>query len=133
MRFAILVVVSLICSTICCCGYSGCSCTPEIDDSPPQLTAEMARDALLDLIRNQPDLFAGNPDPDRLTKISLEAQRDGTFHWGRFVIDPGSRTYSADLNTSGPGEAYFYNGKFELRWRQWTASKPDVQRLHQPH
>lgn len=126
MRISILILVGLFCA-------AGCSCTPQVSESPPKLTAEVARDALLDLIRNKPDLFVGNPDPDRLAKIPLTDERDGTFHWGLFVIDPAARTYSADLNTSGPGEAYFYNGKFALRWRQWTANKPNVQRLHHPH
>lgn len=125
MRISILIFVSLICG-------AGCSCATQVSESQPKLTGEVARDALLDLIRNQPDLFVGSPDPDRLAKIAIKDQRDGAYHWGLFVIDPAARTYSADLNTSGPGEAYFYNGKFELRWRQWTASRPNVQRMHHP-
>jgi hypothetical protein len=85
MRISILILVCLI-------SGAGCSCAPQITESPPKLTAEVARDALLDLIRDQPDLFAGNPDPERLAKIAITDQRDGTCHWGLFVIDPAART-----------------------------------------
>jgi hypothetical protein len=124
MRFAILILVCLVCG-------AGCSPAPP-GNASSALTADKARDALLDLLRREPDLFIGNPSAERFATIALDDRHDGTFGWGAFVINPAARTYSADLNTSGPGEAYFYSGTFEFRWRQWTANKPQVQRMHQP-
>jgi hypothetical protein len=110
----------------------GCTSTrPAITAAPPpNLTAEGARDALLDFIRREPDFFAGRPDPKRLAQLPIKSTGGDQYTWSAFVIDTAARTYSADIGTEGPAP-YFYNGTFELRDNVWIANGPQVQHMHQ--
>jgi hypothetical protein len=103
---------------------------PATTPQRPVLTAEQARQAVLDLVRQDPNAFIGNPDADKLADMPLTQEVDGTYHFGAFTLDPANRTYSAVIGAGSP-EPYFYNGTFLWQKGQWVASNPTVQRVHQ--
>ena len=88
-----------------------------------KLTGEDAKQALIALIRAQPDLFAGEPDPDRFAALPVtERSEPGTYQLGRFVIDTSARTYHAWIEL--PAHVYFYDGCFEVEAGGWVATPP---------
>lgn len=109
----------------------GCQVVAAPPSGPPLLTPELARDALIDFIRHEPDFFAGSPLPERLAQFPIQPHGDGTFDFSAFNINTAAKTYSAAVGTSGP-VPYFYNGNFELRGNVWVAAKPNVQHMHAP-
>ena len=115
------------------CLQVGCTSAPTAIAPAPQpaFTPELARDALIDLIRREPELFAGNPLPERLAQLPVKSRGDGTFSFSAFVIDPARKTYSAEVGLSGPAP-YFYNGDFVRRDNTWIATEPNVLHMHQP-
>ena len=123
MRTILLVLLILL-------ALTGCQRAASLP-APPKLTPELARDALLDLIRREPDLFAGNPLPERLAQLPVKSRGDGTFSFSAFVIDPTRKTFSAEIGLSGPAP-YFYNGDFEHCNDTWIATQPHIQHMHQP-
>ncbi len=98
-------------------------------EAQAMLTAEQARQALLELIRSRPDAFIGSPDPDKLARIPLEDRADGKYAFGTFVLDLINQRYSADIGHDAP-ELYSYKGSFARRDGHWIASDPEVTRLH---
>ena len=60
------------------------------------LTADQAKQVLLELIKARPDAFIGSPDPDKLAKLSLEKRAEGKYAFGAFVTDLTNRRYYAD-------------------------------------
>ena len=95
------------------------------------LTADQARQAVLELIRSRPDAFIGSPDPDKLAELPLGDRAEGKYAFGAFVVDLTNQRYSADIGHDAP-ELYSYKGSFARRDARWIASDPEVTRLHQP-
>lgn len=124
--------VLCLCAAAAGCSRSGHAPSVARSNEPPAVfTSDQARQAVLDLIRSQPNAFIGSPDPDRLQKLPLEERADGKYAFGAFVVDLPNQRYSADIGHDAP-ELYSYNGSFVIRDGRWIASEPEVMRLHQP-
>lgn len=97
--------------------------------------AENAKAALLRLIRGNRKVFVGDPDPDRLENLAVEAydpQEPSKFSWGGFIIDVKNRSYSAAIGGEGTG-MWFYSGVFEVDAAgRWTAGQPKSQHAATP-
>jgi hypothetical protein len=96
--------------------------------SSPSLTAEAARQAVLELIEDQPETFIGSPDPERLGQVALLDRGDGEFSFGAFRIHTEEKWYAADV---GDEEVYSYGGAFVHRDGKWIATPPELARGHQ--
>jgi hypothetical protein len=103
---------------------------PESMTLAPPLTPERARQAVLDLMREDPKAFVGSPDPQVLGDMPLVDQGNGEYRFGAFSVNPAAARYSASLDPSGGGEAYFYHGDLVYQRGQWRATNPAVQRIH---
>jgi hypothetical protein len=118
-------------------AVAGCSPSERAAPEPPSreqpatLTAQRARQAVLELIRARPDAFIGCPDPDELAELPLEERGEGEYAFGAFVVNLPNRWYAADIGHDAP-ELYHYRGSFERRNGEWIASEPEVSRFHQP-
>jgi hypothetical protein len=101
-------------------------------ESPIDPDAEKAKAALLQLIRDNPGLFIGEPDPEHLEKLSLVKFENEEYLLGAFHIDLENKGYSAMIGVGDDaGEVYYYHGKFQVDEQgRWTAVKPEVARLH---
>lgn len=88
-----------------------------------------ARDAILTLIRKEPTIFIGNPDPERLAALELESTGEGVWHFGAFEIDVRRMTYSAMVGEDGP-EPYLYEGRFTMNNGTVIAEHPELTRFH---
>lgn len=99
------------------------------DEAPQTLSAEQARQAVLDLIRVHPEMFVGSPDPEKLAQLPLEERDDGEFAFGAIVVSTSERWYTADIGQDGP-EYYHFSGSIEWRNETWVAGEPNVQRFH---
>jgi|GEM_PF-5527671 len=97
--------------------------------SQPYLTAEQAKDAVLEFLRSHPDTFIGSPDPERMAKIPLMVRSEGRYAFGAFTLDISKHCYTAEVGQDAP-EVCFYNGTLELRNGIWTASEPKLTRFH---
>lgn len=75
------------------------------------LTAEQARDAIVDLARSKPEVFVGRPDADTLASLPLAGSGDGRYTCGAFVIDVSHKRYSASIGADSP-ELHVYTGEF---------------------
>jgi hypothetical protein len=93
------------------------------------LSAEEARQAVVELIRRRPDLFIGHPDPDRLAKLPLVDVGEGKYQFGAITVHPQKGWYNADVGREGP-EPYHYEGKIKREGDRWLASEPEVTRFH---
>ncbi len=93
------------------------------------LTAHRARQAVLELIRANPDTFIGSPDPDELAKLPLEDRGQGEYAFGAFIVNLSKRWYTANIGHEAP-ELYSYRGSFVRRDGEWIASEPEVTRVH---
>lgn len=120
-----------------CATAAGCSRSEHAmsegrtNQTQAMLTAEQARQAVLELIRSRPDAFIGSPDSDKLAELPLEDRAEGEYAFGAFVVDLTNQRYSADIGRDAP-ELYSYSGTFAKRDGRWIASDPEVIRFHQP-
>ena len=110
-----------------CGSCSGLSGVPERNDAGIEPTA--ARDAIVALIRQDPTIFIGNPDPDRLADLDLEPRGKGVWQFGAFEFDVRKMTYSAMIGEDGP-EPYLYEGKLTTHNRIVIAEHPRLTRFH---
>jgi hypothetical protein len=112
---------------------------------PPPLTPELARRALLELMRRVPgkpfDAFQGDI-LERMAKIAIEKTADGKFRWtGACTLDPAAKTYALFIPRGDRLRDFIrpnyrgrylhgrlYEGAFELRAGQrvgqWLATSP---------
>ena len=118
-----------------CAAAAGCSRSgrapseARTTETQAMLTAEQARQAVLELIRSRPDAFIGFPDSDKLAELPLKDRAEGKYAFGAFVVDLPNQRYSADVGHDAP-ELYSYNGSFARRDGRWVASDPEVTRFH---
>ena len=96
-------------------------------DQPPPLTGDVAREALIELIKS--------PSPGHLEGFPLEKYVDSPVKrqpqeliasWGPFTLDLAQMEYRFE-RTSGPIEKYCsgsYRGAFELHGTRWLALPP---------
>jgi hypothetical protein len=96
----------------------------------PQLTAAVAREAVLDLIRAHPNAFIGKPDPDRLAQLPLQDLGKGQYSFGAFILDLPGRSYQASVGHGAP-VVHLYSGTFKEKDGKWVASYPQSMRAHQ--
>ena len=96
--------------------------------APPELTAEQARAALIDLIRS--------PEPGELKSFPLERfAGDGleggpeSPSWGPFSFHLPAREYSYARTFGQPPQVcrWQYRGGFELRAGRWVALPPQIE------
>ena len=104
---------------------------PAAKQEQATLTADQARQAVLELIRSRPDAFIGSPDPGKLAELPLEQRQDDEYAFGAFVVNLSDRWYTADIGRDAL-EMYSYRGLFARREGRWIASEPEVTRFHQP-
>jgi hypothetical protein len=112
----------------CLLPSAGCQPAPPAGTVTP-LAPFSARDALLDLLRREPRLFVGSPDPEKLLMMPVVDREDGTYQWGAFTLNLRSHTYTATVGQA-PAETYHYSGQFHFERGQWSASQPQVRRFH---
>jgi hypothetical protein len=127
-RSALLVIVV----SISAGGIIGCNCDspqPDATQSPPtRLTAEQARDAMIELIRSEePGSLEGFP-LDRFVNEGVKIGEGDYASWACFSFDLKAREYT--YQRKGPVEKKQwhagYKGKFEFRNGKWIASKPQT-------
>jgi hypothetical protein len=123
---SVSVALNILLSAVLCTCFAA---DAPIQPKKPQLTAEQAKDALLRFIRANPKAFIGEPNPDKLAEIPLEAQGETGYSLGAFEFDLAQPSYFAALCVEGP-EPYFYSGAFTQHDGRWTATAPKLQRVH---
>src|SRR4051812_30914884 len=79
-----------------------------------ELTAELAKAALLELIRTNPKVFIGNPDPKILAQLPIEPNGGSKYIFGVFRVDLTHRHYQAEIGQDAP-EVYLHDGTFTER------------------
>jgi len=108
-------------------GISGCKNDPQSDaiELPSELTAERARDAMIELIRS--------PDAREFAEFRLDAyinsevriDASGNASWAWFFFDLKAKTYSyhQERGERGTKDHYAFGGKgkFEFRNGKWVA------------
>jgi hypothetical protein len=101
---------------------------PPTEVAPPELTAERARAALIELVRS--------PEPGELKDFPLERfAGDGVEggaespSWGPFSLHLTAREYSYTRTFGQPPRVcrWQYRGGFELRAGRWVALPPRVE------
>jgi hypothetical protein len=110
-----------------CSSVEPANSAPAAALEPSTLTAEQAKEAVLELVRSHPGVFIGSPDPDRLEQCSLREFDDDEWSFGAFVVDLRHRNYWADI---GEDEMYHYYGSIQWREGRWVAGEPELQRFH---
>jgi hypothetical protein len=124
--------VLCLCAAATGCSRSGRSSSEaRTKETQTMLTADQAKQAVLELIRSHIDTFIGSPDPGKLAELPLEDRGEGKYAFGAFVVDLPNRRYSADIGHDAP-ELYSYTGSFARQDGRWIASDPEVTRFHQP-
>ena len=120
------------------CGLAGCvsessspdnGSNPATQAAPPELTAERARSALIELIRS--------PDPGQLKDFPLErfaadgaeSWADGSASWGPFALHLRAREYSYSRAFGAPPRVcrWHFRGGFEFKQGRWVAMPPRVE------
>jgi hypothetical protein len=98
-----------------------------VRQAAPELTAERAKGALIDLIRC--------PEPGELKDFPLERfEKEGVVRgdspsWGPFSLDLKAHEYTYDRAFGQPPRVcrWHYRGKFELREGRWVGLPPRVE------
>ena len=92
------------------------------------LTAEVAKQAIVELVRATPEEWIGNPDPDRLAELPVrQARNDGPYYLGAFQIDLEAETYRARIGDTEDPVSYEYRGQFAPReGGGWEALPPNM-------
>jgi hypothetical protein len=99
----------------------------------PELTAEQAKAAMIDLLRSTDlDYLRGYP-LDQFASAAVESHQDGSASWADFHFDLKARKYSytierGERNTKGHFAAE-YEGAFEFKQGNWVASKRRVKSM----
>src|SRR5262245_27497931 len=118
----------MVCALVLVCVIIGCAPVdpePAAEIAPPELTAERARAALIDLIRS--------PDPGELKDFPLgrfigDAVQGGVEapSWGPFALHLEEREYTYSREFGEPPRVcrWQYRGRFDLRDGQWVALPP---------
>src|SRR5580765_7743937 len=112
------------------CGVTGCERNdpdPPPQAPPPELTAEIARAALIDLIRSP----ESGPLSDFPLNDYIGRGVDGSgdsLSWGPFALDIKEREYKYTVAFGEPPRVctWHYSGKFELQEGRWVALPPKV-------
>jgi hypothetical protein len=95
---------------------------PEIKEVPKfPLTGDLARAALVDLLRANPRAFQRELDPQEALGQPVKDGRAGHIRAGRFSIDLNERSYAIVVRY---GCIFDYRGTFEFKGGRWVASKP---------
>ena len=90
--------------------------------SQHELTAEDARNALIDLLRRNPTAFQRELDPNELARQPLIELRPGTYQLDGFLIQLPAAIYQITIRY---GECIFeYEGDFHFEVGRWVASQP---------
>jgi hypothetical protein len=122
----------LITSLALCCALVGCAThAPQSEGeepSPPDLTAERARTALIDLIRSSDPGALKDFPLERFERDGVEGA-DGSQHWGPFSLHLKEREYTYSRIFGEPPRVcrWHYRGGFVLREGWWMALPPRVE------
>lgn len=95
--------------------------------APPEPQA--AKDAIIALVRQRPEIFIGCPDPNRLTDCPLQHLDAQRWQFGNFEFDLRTMTYSAMIG----GDAFetpLYAGILLRESGRWVAQPPSHAALH---
>jgi hypothetical protein len=131
-RFALTAVAVVTASGL----LAGCASRPEPPVAEPEtglgepvLTAERAREALLERMRGKPAGDFGRFDPDEWAKVEVRAGEDGWYDFGGlFRIHPAKRAYTMLILPAPDAKAcaFHYEGAFAVRDGRWVAGPPEL-------
>src|SRR5580658_5584065 len=102
-------------ASACRCRARRC-CQPCMPMVEP-LTPEVARRALLDMMRSKPDGWFKADVVDEMAKMKIYRQEDGWFGWGAFGIKPSEAIYTFMILPRPDVKAcsFEFEGTFQLR------------------
>lgn len=106
--------------------------------TPPPLTPELARQALLDMLRTTKTTSPiVSDDPlvpaeilAKMAKMELHDGKDGSYYWSMFSIQPAKASYDMRIGPSNPEVkacTFFYQGTFQWVNGRWEASAPKLE------
>lgn len=95
---------------------------PTEPQAPPELTTELAKQALVEMLRDNPKALYGGPayPTEQLAGEAIGTYENGSCTIGAFSVDLGKANWH--LQSSGPGCIWTIDGKFELVGMRWTAN-----------
>jgi hypothetical protein len=113
----------------------GCSSQTAQTPSASQeqkLTPELAKEALLEMMRSKPGKDVGwfNGDiPEEMSKMKIETEEDGWYAWtGAFRFNPSKAIYTFVVRPQ-PGVracVFEYKGSFVSNDGRWSATPPEL-------
>jgi hypothetical protein len=110
----------------------GCSSDSRSSASEPVLTAELAKDALLDRMRSKAGLpYINRFDTENWAKVEIRAGKDGSYDFGGlFRINPSKKTYTMLIRPRSGVKAcsFEFRGEFIFREGKWLADSPKESR-----
>jgi hypothetical protein len=101
-------------------------CSPEVVRGKPGLSADEARNALIELLRKHPAAFQRKLDWRGLAKQPLTGVGAGRYTCGDFRISLPDATYLFSVRV---GCVFEYAGTFRFEDEQWIASEPHLTRV----
>jgi hypothetical protein len=110
----------------------GSSSVPPLSTATLQndsLTPELAKEALLELMRSKPGGDLSRFDPDEWAKVGLSAAEFGWYHFGGvFGLNPSKGIYTLTIRPRPGVRACIFTaeGKFVREQGKWRALPPEV-------
>src|SRR5436309_724568 len=106
----------------------GCSSHSDSSGTEPVLTAEIAKDALVDRMRSKSGLpYIYNFDAEEWAKVAVRAGEDGRYDFGGlFQINLSKKTYTMLIRPKPGAKAcsFEFEGNFVLKDSKWLADSP---------
>ncbi len=102
---------------------AGCT-EPELPreaQTPPELTAERAKEALIEMLRDNPKALQGGPayPAEKLAGEKVTMKSSELCDIGAFTVDLRRTTWH--IESRGPGCMWLIDGKFEVAGARWAA------------
>lgn len=96
---------------------------------PPQpvFTAELGKEALLDLMRQRPNVLVNRFDVEEWAKVELNGREDGWYDFGgAFQIKPAEVIYTFTIRPAPEARActFHWQGSFAFQDGRWVAQPP---------
>ncbi len=97
----------------------------------PALTPEIARQALLDMMRSREGQKFGwfqEGVPDKMAPMAISDAEDGWYLWSAYQFSPSRAQYHLIIAPKAGSEActFFYEGSFQLHGERWEATLPKL-------
>jgi hypothetical protein len=97
----------------------------------PTLTADLAKQALVDRMRSKSGDHFEKFDSDEWAKVAVQAGEDGWYNFGGlFGINPSTKSYTLLIMPALGAKAcsFEYEGTFSFRQGRWVADAPKLVR-----